>query len=87
MDICIFVDTDDNLRFIRRLDRDINQRGRTVSSVMKQYLETVNPVHMEFVKPSRKYADLIVPEGGRNQIALNLLTVKLEALINQRIKG
>ncbi|MGC1999080.1 MAG: uridine kinase, partial [Candidatus Acidiferrales bacterium] len=66
MDIKIFVDTDADLRFIRRLGRDIRERGRTVDSVVQQYLATVRPMHMEFVEPSKRHADVIIPEGGHN---------------------
>jgi uridine kinase len=83
MDIRIFVDTDDDLRFIRRLERDISLRGRTVSSVIKQYVDTVKPMHMEFVQPTRRYANLIIPEGGHNQIALDVLFAKMEALLTK----
>lgn len=74
LDIKIFVDTDDDIRFIRRLDRDIKERGRTVESVIKQYYETVRPMHLEFVEPSKRNADVIVPEGGYNRIAIEMIT-------------
>jgi uridine kinase len=73
MDIRIFVDTDADLRFIRRLQRDIGERGRTVASVIAQYLDTVRPMHLEFVEPSKRYADIIVPEGGYNTVALDMI--------------
>ena len=73
IDLKIFVDTPDDIRFIRRLQRDIEERGRTVQSVVDQYLETVRPGHYEFIEPSKAYADLIVPEGGRNERALEVL--------------
>lgn len=72
LDIKIFIDTDDDIRFIRRLQRDISQRNRTIESVIKQYLETVRPMHIEFVEPSRKYADIIVTEG-RNPVAIEMI--------------
>lgn len=79
-DIKIFVDTDADLRFIRRLERDIHERGRTTDSVVKQYLHTVRPMHLEFVEPSKRYADVIIPEGGHNQAALDMVVARVEAL-------
>lgn len=73
LDVKIFVDTDDDIRFIRRLQRDIQDRGRTVDSVINQYYTTVRPMHREFVEPSKKYADLIIPEGGYNRIAIEMV--------------
>lgn len=73
MDIKVFVDTDADTRFIRRLQRDTTQRGRTVESVIDQYLATVKPMHLDFVEPSKRYADVIVPEGGHNQVAIDML--------------
>jgi len=73
MDLKIYVDTPDDIRFIRRLKRDINERGRTVESVITQYLEYVRPGHFEFVEPTKAYADIIIPEGGRNENALQVL--------------
>ena len=73
MDLKIYVDTPDDIRFIRRLQRDINERGRTVESVIKQYLEAVRPGHASFIEPTKDYADLIVPEGGQNENALQVL--------------
>ena len=75
-DIKLFVDTPDDIRFIRRLKRDIKKRGRDVESVINQYLETVRPMHHLFVEPSKQYADIIVPEGGYNQVALNMIIEK-----------
>ena len=69
MDVKVFVDTDDDTRFIRRLQRDIAERGRTVQSVIDQYLGTVKPMHLEFVEPSKRYADIIIPLGGHNTVA------------------
>ncbi len=77
LDIKIFVDTDADIRFIRRLQRDIAERGRTSESVIHQYLETVRPMHLEFVEPSKRYADVIIPEGGMNQVALDMLTARI----------
>ncbi|MEG1862578.1 MAG: uridine kinase [Oscillospiraceae bacterium] len=81
MDIKIFVDTDDDIRFIRRMMRDIKDRGRTIDSVVKQYLTTVKPMHDTFVSPSKKYADIIVPEGGLNPVALDMLINKIENIL------
>jgi uridine kinase len=81
MDIRIFVDTDDDVRFIRRLERDIMERGRTMPLVIQQYLATVKPMHLEFVEPSKRYADLIIPEGGYNRIAVDVLITKIRSLI------
>ena len=81
-DMKIFVDTDADLRFIRRLQRDIAERGRTAESVIHQYLATVRPMHLEFVEPSKRYADIIVPEGGRNEVALEMIVARLEALLS-----
>jgi uridine kinase len=80
-DVKIFVDTDPDLRFIRRLRRDISERGRTAESVMQQYLETVRPMHMEFVEPSKRYADVIIPEGGFNTVALDMVVSRIELLL------
>jgi uridine kinase len=82
MDIRIFVQTDDDVRFIRRLERDIAERGRTTPSVIQQYLNTVKPMHLEFVEPSKRYADLIIPEGGFNPIAIDVLLTKIKSLID-----
>jgi len=80
-DVKIFVDTDSDLRFIRRLERDITERGRTTESVIKQYQVTVRPMHMEFVEPSKRYADVIIPEGGHNTAALDMVVARIEALL------
>ena len=80
-DVKIYVDTDADIRFIRRLKRDIAERGRSVESVVKQYESTVRPMHMEFVEPSKRYADLIVPEGGENTVALDFLFARLRELL------
>ncbi|HEV3254653.1 MAG TPA: uridine kinase [Candidatus Acidoferrales bacterium] len=81
MDIKIFVDTDADLRFIRRLVRDIRERGRTVESVIAQYQQTVRPMHLEFVEPSKRYADVIIPEGGHNEVGIDLVIQKIRSLI------
>lgn len=80
-DIKIFVDTDSDIRFIRRLERDIKERGRTTESVIKQYQATVRPMHLEFVEPSKRYADIIIPEGGYNTAALDMVVARIEALL------
>ncbi len=82
-DIKIFVDTDPDLRFLRRLQRDIAERGRTVESVIAQYLETVRPMHLEFVEPSKRYADVIIPEGGFNTIAIDMVVARINAMLSQ----
>jgi uridine kinase len=84
MDIKVFVDTDADVRFIRRLQRDISERGRTVESVIRQYAETVRPMHLEFVEPSKRYADIIVPEGGFNVTAIDMIVAKLRDMIAER---
>ncbi|KPL77812.1 uridine kinase [Ornatilinea apprima] len=80
-DIKIFVDTDSDIRFIRRLQRDIAERGRTTESVVQQYLTTVRPMHLEFVEPSKRYADVIIPEGGLNAVALDMVIARIESLL------
>lgn len=80
MDVKVFVDTDDDTRFIRRLQRDISERGRTVQSVIEQYLGTVKPMHLEFVEPSKRYADIIVPRGGHNAVATEMLLTLIRSL-------
>jgi uridine kinase len=79
MDIRIFVDTDADIRFIRRLQRDVEERGRTAESVIHQYLTTVRPMHMEFVEPSKRYADVIIPEGGHNRVAMEMIIARIRA--------
>lgn len=80
-DVKIFVDTDADIRFIRRLERDIAERGRTSTSVINQYLATVRPMHLEFVEPSKRYADVIIPEGGLNAVAMDMVVARIEALL------
>ncbi|MBK5258474.1 MAG: uridine kinase [Thermoanaerobaculia bacterium] len=81
IDIKLFVDTPADLRFMRRLVRDIRTRGRTLESVVEQYMSTVRPMHEEFVEPSKRYADLIIPEGGENQVALDAIISRVESLL------
>lgn len=81
-DILVYVDTDSDIRFIRRLKRDMNERGRSLDSVCQQYLNTVRPMHEQFIEPSKKYAHLIIPEGGQNQVAIDVLITKIKSIID-----
>jgi uridine kinase len=81
MDIKIFVETDADVRIIRRITRDINERGRTLESVIGQYLSTVKPAHEQFVEPTKKYADLIIPEGGFNKVAIDIMVAKVKSIV------
>jgi uridine kinase len=83
MDIKVFVDTDSDTRFIRRLQRDVAERGRTMESVIDQYLNTVRPMHLEFVEPSKRYADVIIPLGGHNTVAVDLLLTMLRSVASR----
>lgn len=83
MDVKLYVDTDADLRFIRRLRRDISERDRTLDSVVEQYLDDVRPMHLEFVEPSKRYADLIIPEGGFNTVALDAVVAQVERLLDR----
>ncbi len=83
MDVKIYVDTDADIRFIRRLERDIAERGRTMESVIHQYLATVRPMHEEFVEPSKRYADVIIPEGGFNEVAMDMVAARIKALLGE----
>ena len=83
MDVKVFVDADDDTRFIRRLQRDISERGRTVQSVIDQYLATVKPMHLDFVEPSKRYADIVVPRGGHNDVAIEMLLTLARGLVNR----
>jgi len=83
LDIKIFVDTDPDVRFIRRLTRDVKERGRSVQSVIDQYLNVVRLMHMEFVEPSKRFADIIVPEGGFNQVAVDIIITKIRSILNE----
>jgi len=85
-DVKIFVDTDSDIRFIRRLDRDITERGRTTENVIKQYMNTVRPMHLEFVEPSKRYADVIIPEGGLNIVAMDMVIARIESLLHEEHK-
>lgn len=82
LDIKVFVDTDPDVRFIRRMRRDIVERGRSVDSVIEQYMSTVRPMHLQFIEPTRRYADLVVPEGGDNDVAIDLLAARVHQLLD-----
>jgi uridine kinase len=84
MDIKIFVDTDADVRILRRIERDVQERGRTLESVIEQYLNVVRPMHMQFVEPSKRYADIIIPEGGHNQVAINMLINQIRTFLQTR---
>jgi uridine kinase len=83
LDFKIYVDTDADIRLIRRLGRDMAERGRTVQDVLRQYLETVRPMHLEFVEPSKRWADIIIPEGGENRVALEMVVARVEQLLER----
>ncbi|MCO6017547.1 uridine kinase [Carnobacterium divergens] len=84
MDIKVYVDTDDDIRIIRRIKRDMEERGRTLDSVIQQYLSVVKPMYHQFIEPTKKYADLIIPEGGQNQVAIDLMTTKISSILNNQ---
>jgi uridine kinase len=81
LDFKVYVDTDPDIRLIRRLGRDMSERGRTVQDVLRQYLETVRPMHLEFVEPSKRWADVIIPEGGENRVALEMVIARVEKIL------
>ena len=81
MDIKIYVDADPDIRFIRRLKRDLTERGRTLDQVIRQYEQSVRPMHLQFVEPSKRYADLVIPEGGYNFVAIDLMKTKIRSLL------
>lgn len=83
LDIKIFVDTDSDVRVIRRIMRDIKERGRSLDSVIEQYMNTVRPAHMQFVEPTKKYADIIIPEGGYNKVAIDIMATKINSILNE----
>jgi uridine kinase len=83
MDVRIFVDTDADVRLIRRMRRDIAERGRTLDSVVQRYMATVRPMHQEFVEPSKRYADIIVPRGGDNRVAMEMIVSRVHALLRE----
>lgn len=84
MDIKVYVDTDDDIRIIRRIQRDMVERGRSLDSIINQYLATVKPMYHQFVEPTKRYANIIVPEGGENQVAIDLLTTKIRDILVKR---
>ncbi|MDQ0254289.1 uridine kinase [Evansella vedderi] len=84
MDIKLYVDTDADLRIIRRLMRDIKERGRTIDSVIDQYTSVVRPMHLQFIEPTKRYADIIVPEGGHNQVAIDLMVTKIKTILEEK---
>ncbi|EUJ29347.1 uridine kinase [Listeria sp. FSL L7-1582] len=81
MDIKVYVDTDDDIRILRRMVRDVNERGRTMESVIEQYLGVVKPMYQKFIEPTKKYADIIIPEGGENKVAIDLMTTKVATIL------
>lgn len=83
LDIKIYVDTDADVRIIRRMVRDINERGRTMESVINQYLNVVKPMHNQFTEPTKKFADIIIPEGGHNKVAIDIIVAKIKAVLGQ----
>ncbi|WP_099158604.1 uridine kinase [Virgibacillus ndiopensis] len=83
MDIKVFVDTDADVRIIRRLLRDIKERGRTLDSVIDQYINNVRPMHLQFVEPTKRYADIIIPEGGQNHVAIDIMATKIENILSK----
>ncbi|MCD8511671.1 MAG: uridine kinase [Bacillus sp. (in: Bacteria)] len=84
MDIKLYVDTDSDLRIIRRLLRDIKDRGRTIDSVIDQYTSVVRPMHLQFIEPTKRYADIIIPEGGHNQVAIDLMVTKIKTILEEK---
>ena len=84
MDIKLYVDTPDDIRIIRRIKRDINKRSRTFESVIEQYYSTVRPMHQQFVEPSKKYADVIIPEGAHNKVAIDIIRTKIVSILLER---
>lgn len=84
MDIKVYVDTDDDIRIIRRIKRDMESRGRTLDSVIHQYLTVVKPMHQQFIEPTKKFADIIIPEGGQNQVAIDLMTTKIASILSEK---
>ncbi|ANB56378.1 uridine kinase [Anoxybacillus sp. B7M1] len=84
MDIKVYVDTDADIRIIRRLQRDMNERGRTLESVIDQYVSVVRPMHNQFVEPTKRYADIIIPEGGHNHVAIDLMVTKIQTILEQK---
>ncbi|WP_377888372.1 uridine kinase [Alkalihalobacillus sp. R86527] len=84
MDIKLFVDTDADIRILRRMVRDIRDRGRTLDSVVEQYTSVVRPMHLQFIEPTKRYADIIIPEGGQNRVAIDLMTTKIHTILEDK---
>ncbi|MEC2072156.1 MULTISPECIES: uridine kinase [Alkalihalophilus] len=84
MDIKLFVDTDADIRIIRRLVRDIKERGRSIESVIDQYTTVVRPMHLQFIEPTKRYADVVIPEGGQNRVAIDLMVTKIRTIIEEK---
>jgi uridine kinase len=84
MDIKLYVDTDADIRIIRRMSRDIKERGRTLDSVIEQYTNVVRPMHNQFIEPTKRYADVIIPEGGQNHVAIDLMVTKIQTILEQK---
>ncbi|WP_412520940.1 uridine kinase [Staphylococcus simulans] len=84
MDVKIYVDTDADLRILRRLMRDTKERGRSMESVIEQYMSVVRPMHNQFIEPTKRYADIIIPEGGSNKVAIDIMTTKIQSLIKNQ---
>lgn len=84
MDIKLYVDTDADIRIIRRMSRDIKERGRTLDSVIDQYTNVVRPMHNQFIEPTKRYADVIIPEGGQNHVAIDLMVTKIQTILEQK---
>lgn len=82
LDIKIFVDTDADVRIIRRIERDIKERGRTIDSVIEQYMNMVRPAHLQFIEPTKRYSDLIIPEGGYNRVAIDIMIARVKEIVN-----
>ena len=87
MDIKVYIDTDSDVRLMRRIQRDVSERGRTLTSVLDQYEQSVRPMHLQFVEPSKRYADIIIPEGGRNEVAIDLLVTKVRSILEGGFGG
>ena len=87
MDIKLFIDADPDIRLVRRIERDVRERGRAIETILRQYQATVRPMHLQFVEPSKRYADIIVPEGGHNRVAIDLMKVKIKDLLRERDAG
>lgn len=86
MDIKVYVDTDADIRIIRRIVRDTRERGRTLESVIDQYINVVRPMHNQFVEPTKRYADIIIPEGGHNTVAIDLMVTKIKSILETKSK-